>query len=363
MNRIKFRLLIIAAVAAWFLCPLPSSSVIKTDVVHRQGLPSSAIHDVRFACRRTSDQIEVNVFPSFSQGRLEIDVLDAEGQVLAGPYVVSGDKSGHWTLVTDGGFTQGQTFQLQCREYEVLGPYRLSISQPRVIIVAQRYLAGLVVLIAGLLVTGVFRLLGIGGKRVLILCRVFGGSTFLASLLLVYTVVHEGGHILVLMSMAALDTSRTSVFPVNGQLPHAAAAPSAHLSPFELAAMAIAGPLLPTLLGYGSFAVWRSRFGRRWRAQRLRADIGWSLLTVILLLPEAVTTPLWLARVLPDKDYSLFVQNAGLPLWISSPALAVVALVNSVLAASLVKHFVLRVRTTARASRNGKKADPEPPHD
>ena len=66
------RLLALAVVAAWFLCPLPQPSAIKTVDVDRPGPPSSTVVEERIVCARTSDEILLRAFPQLSGGRVQI---------------------------------------------------------------------------------------------------------------------------------------------------------------------------------------------------------------------------------------------------------------------------------------------------
>jgi hypothetical protein len=55
------RLLALAVVAPWFLCPLPRTSAIKTIDVERPGSPSSAVVEERTVCTRASDEIRLRL--------------------------------------------------------------------------------------------------------------------------------------------------------------------------------------------------------------------------------------------------------------------------------------------------------------
>jgi len=130
---------------------------------------------------------------------------------------------------------------------------------------------------------------------------------------------------------------------------------------------AMAGPLLPTLLGYASFAFWISPYGRRWRAHRVGIDIGWSMLTFMLVVPQAVPVPMLFPHAMPDRDSTLFVDNVGIPLWGVQFAVVVVALINLAIVVWVLRHLALCIRAARRANqaaqrteagRFGEKADP-----
>ena len=161
---------------------------------------------------------------------------------------------------------------------------------------------------------------------------------------LVYSVVHETGHILALIAFGAWQHGGATLLPVPGQMPHVSGDPSAHLAPWQIAVTALSGPLLPTLLGYVSFGFWSTQLGGRCRSQRLWADVGWSLFTVMLVFPQAALVPLLLTGAAQDRDYSLLTQNLGPSLWAVKTALAALTLINLLILVKLVRHLVLRLR-------------------
>ena len=248
--------------------------MIKTVQVKRPGPPSFTVVEEGWVCARSSDEIRIGVFPQLSEGRLQIELLDHDAKVLAEPCVLTGNKRDRRIFVTDGGFHHGQTYRLRCTERGVVGSYRLSISQPWRITFAQRYVAVVSVLAVGLAITAGLGVFGIGGVRMCRLGAGFGWYLFLATFWLVYPVIHEAGHALALGLFGAWNPAGTSLLPLSGQLPHVSGNLSAHLAPWQVSVAAVAGPLLPTLLGYAFFALWVSPWGRGWRSQRFRADLG-----------------------------------------------------------------------------------------
>jgi hypothetical protein len=206
------------------------------------------------------------------------------------------------------------------------------------------------ILTVGLAITAGLGVFGIGGAGMRQMGARFGWYLFLATFWLVYPLVHEAGHALALSAYNAWEAAGTSLSPIGGQLPHVSAKPSAHLARWQIAIAAIAGGLLPTLLGYASFALGVSPFGRRWRSHGLRADLGWCAFTLMLVFPQAVPGPMLFPGVIHDTDYTLFIQNVGLPLWIANSALAVIALINLTIVAWLGRHLFLRIRTARKAN-------------
>ena len=171
---------------------------------------------------------------------------------------------------------------------------------------------------------------------------------------LVYTSTHEAGHILALKAFGAWGHGGAALLlPLPGHMPHVSGDPSAHLAPWQVAVAALAGPLLPTLVGYLSFALGSCPPSRRRRAHYLWVGIVWPLLTLMLLFPEAAMVPLLLTGVAQDRDYSLVVQNMGPWLWLAKLALAVTALANLLMAGRLVKDLVLGLRRAGTANQHG----------
>jgi hypothetical protein len=170
---------------------------------------------------------------------------------------------------------------------------------------------------------------------------------------LLYSVIHETGHILALIAFGAWQHGGATLLPVPGQMPHVSGDPSAHLVPWQIAVAALSGPLLPTLLGYVSFGFWSTQLGSRCRSQRLWADVGWSLFTVMLVFPQAALMPLLLTGVAQDRDYSLLTQNVGPSLWVVKTALAALSLINLLILVKLVRHLVLQLRGLRTANKDG----------
>jgi hypothetical protein len=164
---------------------------------------------------------------------------------------------------------------------------------------------------------------------------------------LLYSALHEMGHILALKSFGAWQRGSATLLPLPGQMPHVSADPAAPLAPWQIAVVAISGGLLPTLLGYVVFAAWASPPGSRFRSQRLWADIGWSLLAVMLLFPQAALVPMLLVNAVKDRDYSVFMQNIGRWSSLANTALTMLTLINLAIVGCVVKHFfrLRRIRT------------------
>lgn len=171
---------------------------------------------------------------------------------------------------------------------------------------------------------------------------------------LLYSVIHETGHILALKAFGAWGQGGALLLPLPGQMPHVSGDPSARLEHWQIAGAAIAGGLLPTFVGYLSFVSWASPYGRRCRAQGLWIEMFWSLFTIVMLFPQAVPAPMLFPKVIHDRDYALFIQNVPMPPWLANTAIALIALVNLMLVVWAIRSLFLRIR----AANNGIQSDP-----
>jgi hypothetical protein len=162
-----------------------------------------------------------------------------------------------------------------------------------------------------------------------------------------YSVIHETGHILALKAFGAWGHGGALLLPLPGQAPHVSGDPSAHLEPWQIAVTAMLGPLLPTLIGYLSFAFWVSPFGSSRCSRSLRLDLSLSLFMIMMLLPQAIPAPMLFPSAVHDRDYSLFVQNVGRSTWLANAAVAIIALVNATLVVWVGRSLMRRLRAAA----------------
>jgi hypothetical protein len=161
---------------------------------------------------------------------------------------------------------------------------------------------------------------------------------------LLYSVIHETGHILALKTFGAWGQGGALLLPLPGQNPHVSGDPSAHLEHWQIAVAAVSGGLLPTFVGYLSFVLWASPCGSRCRAQVLWIEMIWSLFTIMMLFPQAVPAPMLFPKVIHDRDYALFIQNVSMSTWLANTAIALIALVNLTLVVWVARSLFLRIR-------------------
>lgn len=333
--------------AVWFFCPLPVRSIGSLEVEHASH--DNQVRELSFVCIRTSQEIAFRGVCRLTQGQLHIDLLDTNGRMLAGPFLLAGRQNENWTFVTNGGFPVGRSFRLRCTPLNAVGRYSIAVSQPYTVSGVERIIALVALLFVGFIILGGLWLLGIRRDalrrplRKLVLVISFMAFVF------VYPVLHEVGHLAALAVWGGWDSSKTDLVGITGR-PHVSGRMLAQLTPFQIAIAALAGAMLPTLLGYALFALWTSAPGRRWRETRLGLDVLWSGWTALLVFPQAAATPFEIAS--PDTDYSAFIKNIGLPLWLSNSLLLAIALINAVVIFVIVRHVVLRIRASRRGSTN-----------
>lgn len=174
---------------------------------------------------------------------------------------------------------------------------------------------------------------------------------FISALLfwMLYSVIHEMGHILALKAFGAWGQDGALLIPLPGQIPHVSGDPTAHLEHWQIAIAAIAGGLLPTLVGYLSFILWISPYGSRCREQSLRIEMIWLMFTIMMLFPQAIPAPMLFPNAIHDRDYTMFIQNVPISPWLANTAIALIALVNLILVVWVIKSLFMRIRAVKKS--------------
>lgn len=344
MKRRVLRIAAIAAfVAVWLFCPIPLRSIGSLEADHVS--PASEVRELPFVHTRSWQAVTVHGVCRLTHGKVHIDVLDAKGHPLAGPFVLTGSQDEDWTFVGSG-FPTG-TYRLSCTPHDAAGRYSITVSKGQPITLLQRIIILWILPLPVLIILCVLWLVGIGRNvlRKPILALTLITSTLIFSL--IYPVLHEAGHIAPLAISGAWDPSKTDLIGISGR-PHIQGNErAAHLQPLVLAITYLGGAMLPTLVGYALFALWISPLGRRWREKRLWLDLHWSVWTALLVFPQAAATPFQIAA--PDTDYLGFVKNDGLPLWLSISLLITIALINAAVVVVTMKHLFSRLWAARRA--------------
>jgi len=169
----------------------------------------------------------------------------------------------------------------------------------------------------------------------------FGGSGICA--LFVYLFFHEGGHALLALFLGSLDLGRSDPFGFSGR-PHIAYREDVVPKDWQIMARAAAGPLLPTLIGFFSYALWRSQRGRLIRSNHQARDIFWSLLTFGLLIGQ-IGMLLPISGLAHDGDYDTMVKHSPpVPIWIIDGLFVLLAVVAVVMVIRIAANLVKLVR-------------------
>jgi hypothetical protein len=335
-------LILIYALGAWRL--LTALSVGHVVVAaHAEAIstaqPRSAIQETRFELPHFLPELTLQTAADRQIANVRWQLLDGSGRPLCGWPVQAGRHSS--TFSVGRGFSPGR-YVMRVSERGACGSYSVTLFAKPPLTGRQNGL--LILLTTALLSSSGYALLLPGAKRGRFrqagrwMGAAFGLASFSLLALLLYPLLHEGGHALAAAAFGVYDPAGSDLLGLRGE-PHAsgmrglegvAAAPHAIISS--------AGPLLPTLVAYLSFALWRSRWGKRVRGRAPVADAFWCGLTAVLLFGH-LGLLLPLAGLMQDADYRGFAEGSG-PWHIAARALVVIlALVNSALIVALLRHL------------------------
>ncbi len=164
--------------------------------------------------------------------------------------------------------------------------------------------------------------------------RVLSAFTFqqlLLSLVLVflYLLCHEGGHALGSALFGRYDFAKSDFWGIHGS-PHSAIKSGVSIEPWQRAIESFGGPLLPTLIGWALFLIWRSRAAKRMRADRPVVNLYSSAIVAMSVFPF-VAVAACLLGIVSDGDWRGFIENVPGPLWLVKTLLWGVLLVNAVI--------------------------------
>jgi hypothetical protein len=178
------------------------------------------------------------------------------------------------------------------------------------------------------------------GKRAPMLARArwaFWMSLLPFFVLFLYLLFHEGGHALTSIYFGNFDLSRSDFFGLRG-LPHSGVNPQHHLEAWQEASQSIAGPLLPSLMGYVLFVIWRTKWAEQVRARRFLVDLYWTAGVFVLLFAHfGMLTPVLGLR--EDGDYNGFVKNISFEAWQANAFLLFILAVNMCLLSFVIRHL------------------------
>ena len=136
------------------------------------------------------------------------------------------------------------------------------------------------------------------------------------ALIFVYLLFHEGGHALAEIRFGRFDLSRSDFWGIHGH-PHSGGAMGPPLKPWHQPVISCAGPMLPTLAGFGLFVLWGIPLGQKLRSLRPMVNLYFSATVAILVFSEAVCGPAYvLGFMTAEGDLISYVSKAGGPVWL-----------------------------------------------
>lgn len=135
-------------------------------------------------------------------------------------------------------------------------------------------------------------------------------------LIFVYLLLHEGGHALAQIAFGHFDFARSDFWGLHGH-PHSGGKMGPPLQPWQHTVISCAGPMLPTLAGFGLFALWVLPLGRKLRSLRPMVNLYFSAMVAMLVFSEAVCGPAYLLGfITAEGDLIRRVTEASGPVWL-----------------------------------------------
>jgi hypothetical protein len=135
-------------------------------------------------------------------------------------------------------------------------------------------------------------------------------------LIFVYLLFHEGGHALAEITFGRFDLARSDFWGIHGH-PHSGRTMGPALAPWKQTVISCAGPMLPTVAGFGLFVLWGLPPGRKLRSLRPMVNLYFSAIVAGLVFSEAVCEPLYLLGfITAEGDLIGRVTKSGGPVWL-----------------------------------------------
>jgi hypothetical protein len=141
-------------------------------------------------------------------------------------------------------------------------------------------------------------------------------NLLLASVLIfVYLLFHEGGHALAQIAFGHFDLARSDFWGIHGH-PHSGGTIGPALAAWQQTVISCAGPMLPTVAGFGLFVLWCCPAGRKLRSLRPMANLYFFATIAFLVVPDAICEPLYLLGfITAEGDLIGRVTESGGPAW------------------------------------------------
>lgn len=326
------------------ISPVPDPFFHRT--AKRGSTPYSGTWEHTFEVAQPQPRFNVRIYSKRSTPQLSIDLESKTGIQLLRNFQI---RTGHSRFSCGKDLPAG-LYTIRVQEENVTGEYTIDISAKAAFSSWQKFLV---------LLGSLFALSGIlyaWQKRRSAASRpapalaparfVFLSASLGVFALFLYLLLHEGAHALASISFGNFDLSRSDFFGLHGS-PHSGIRPEIQLKDWQKAIQSIAGPFLPSLVGYIFFAVWRSKWGTRIRGKMTTVDIFWSF-AIFFLLFAHLGLLLSMIGLRPDTDYSGFVNHVPFVLWQANTLLVLIASINAYLLYRTLSHLVKLCRTLMR---------------
>lgn len=337
-------LLVILLCLVFLLVPSSFPQIVVEQEVFAADAASPGAWEADFELETTSPRLRVSVKADAGPVELLLDLTGPPGVYLLVDFPVHAEDYRFWC----GRDLPAGRYTLRVREQRVTGAYRLEVARPPRVSFHLRtmILLGFMALLSAFLWLRSVktRQTGIRKSGTMHWVFAFGGSGICA--LLVYLVFHEGGHALVALLLGTLDLGHSDPFGLSGR-PHISYREGMVLTDWQVLVRAAAGPLLPTFVGFISFALWRSRWGRAVRVDHQAGDVFWSLLTFGLLMGQ-VGMLLPVMRLAHDGDYDTMIRDGPVPGWMIDGTFLLLGIVALALVYRIVRDMVRLVRIALR---------------
>lgn len=328
------------AVVAWFFVPLPAPEPLQQVETEKGPTPSSCTESYPFQFPADSERATLRVRTDLRQGDVQVELLDATDNLLVRWKPQGGRHSTKWTFSVGKGFRAGIDCRLRVTERDVVGAYNVSFANREGVTRWHRFLA-------------LFAVMAVASGSALAWLRLsprwhawrgkalwFLWPALVASLGLVYVILHEGGHNFALCFFGALDLGRSDILGLSGS-PHGGRLMGATLADWQEAVVAIAGPGVPILIGWALLVLGVTPVGRRIRGRSRLLDSFLSIGTAVFLFTAVALLAQALGVLNPDSDFQGFVEHVALPLWTSKAILAVVGLASSGVSIAMARRLPL----------------------
>ena len=347
-RRLAAILIAVAFMLGWhFLVPalpLPGMAPLKHIEVVRGPAPSSKTTEFGFELERFLKSLTLGVRSDLERPGVRIQLLDGSDKVLC-QFGFPEQYNKTFNFSVGKGFAPGR-YKIRVIEKQVVGSYAIDLWEQGPATATQKrlLLVGMAFLVTGGWY-GYARVRCHQGRppRSLRWARAaFIWAGFVAAMLVAYPLVHEGGHAIALAALGRLDLVRSDFIGLGGE-PHIGRAFGGPLLDWQEAIISMAGPALPTLVGYGLFALWLSKGARRMRARALILDAFWSAFIVLFLFAH-VGYVLPATGLVIDSDYSAFVEHVRLARGQVNVLLGVTGIVNVAIICTVARYWMSLVR-------------------